>query len=110
LSVRIYRTTDFFSRPYLHSITTEGQRGYGIQAVDKDHSMSQGARMIINIVVNCGSNTLAEALIHYQIHYSTEEFKNFASKIRVFENGSQDNSGKAKSGLLRVVVQFHGWD
>jgi hypothetical protein len=65
---------------------------------------------LINIVVNCGSNTLAEALIHYQIHYSTEEFKNFASKIRVFENGSQDNSGKAKSGLLRVVVQFHGWD
>ena len=92
------------SPEYLRSIAVNGQMGYGIQTVGKHVPSSAGAELItravlkddprpVYVVVNAGSNTLAQALIQYQRKHSKEEVDAFVSKLRVFENGSQDNAG-----------------
>lgn len=43
--------------------------------------------------MNAGSNTLAQALFDYEKEYSKVEVAAFIDKLRVFENGAQDNAG-----------------
>jgi len=45
------------------------------------------------IVVNAGSNTLAQALLDYRKTHSPEEVEAFVAKLRVFENGAQGDAG-----------------
>ncbi|MEM6632423.1 MAG: nucleoside hydrolase-like domain-containing protein [Bacteroidota bacterium] len=88
---------------YLHGIVVSGQTGYGIEATGSNLS-SEGSDLIINavqkgddrpiyVVVNAGSNTLAQAIKDFATTHSPEEVKAFISKLRVFENGAQDNAG-----------------
>lgn len=88
---------------YLRSIVVTGQKGYGIADVGEGKS-SPGSELIIKavekddprpiwIVVNAGSNTLAQALRDYRKNHSQDEVDWFVSKLRIFENGAQDNSG-----------------
>jgi hypothetical protein len=88
---------------YLHSVSTGGQNNYGIDDVGAG-KFSNGSRLIINavirddprplnIVVNAGSNTLAQALWDYRDTHSKDEVDAFVAKLRVYENGSQDNAG-----------------
>jgi hypothetical protein len=88
---------------YLKSIVTIGQKGYGIADVG-DGKTSPGSELItkavakddprpIWLVVNAGSNTLAQALWDYRKNNSQAEVDRFVSKLRVFENGAQDNAG-----------------
>ncbi len=42
---------------------------------------------------NAGSNTLAQALWDYRKDHSQAEVDQFVSRLRVFENGAQDNAG-----------------
>lgn len=92
------------SPEYLISIVASGQPGYGILSTGKHMTNSTGTDLIIKaatngdprpiwVVVNAGSNTLAQALISYQKQSTPEEFAAFLAKFRVFENGSQDNAG-----------------
>ena len=48
---------------------------------------------LIYIVVNAGSNTLAQALNDYKSTHTKEELLAILKKIRVFENGAQDDAG-----------------
>ncbi len=88
---------------YLYSVVASGQAGYGIADVGEGKA-SEGSKLIIkvvtkadprpiHIVVNAGANTLAQALRDYRATHSPEELKAFVAKLRVFENGAQDNSG-----------------
>ena len=88
---------------YLRSIIVNGQIGYGIESTGKGKS-TEGSELILKsltnpdprpvyIVVNAGSNTLAQALIDYQSGHSEKEFNELIKKLRVFENGAQDNAG-----------------
>ncbi|MDN5210760.1 DUF1593 domain-containing protein [Fulvivirgaceae bacterium BMA12] len=88
---------------YLKSIVVRGQERYGIAATGIGRT-SPGSRLIVRalekddprpiyIVINAGSNTLAQALIDYEATHSQEEFNRALNKIRVYENGSQDNAG-----------------
>jgi len=88
---------------YLRSIVASGQTGYGIADTGEGKS-TEGSRLIIKalekkdpnplyIVVNAGSNTLAQALIDFQDSHSDAELSEAISRIRVFENGAQDNAG-----------------
>jgi len=88
---------------YLRSIVAAGQKGYGIADTGEGKS-SPGSELIIKavtkddprpvwIVVNAGSNTLAQAILDYQRGSSKEEVDRFIAKLRVFENGAQDNAG-----------------
>ena len=88
---------------YLHGIVASGQPGYGIAATGEGKA-SAGSKLIIDavtkadarpvhIVVNAGANTLAQALRDYRATHSEAELKAFVAKLRVFENGAQDNSG-----------------
>lgn len=88
---------------HLHGVVANGQTGYGI-ADTGEGKESAGSKLIIaavtkpdprpvHIVVNAGSNTLAQALKDYRATHSAEELKAFVAKLRVFENGAQDNSG-----------------
>lgn len=88
---------------YLHGVVTSGQTGYGIAATGGGKA-SAGSKLIIDsvtkadarpvhIVVNAGANTLAQALRDYRATHSAAELKAFIAKLRVFENGAQDNSG-----------------
>lgn len=88
---------------YLRKIVKSGQSGYGINDVGEGKS-SPGSDLIIKsvmaddprpvyIVVNAGSNTLAQALFDYKKSHSDNDFKVFISKLRVYENGAQDNAG-----------------
>jgi len=88
---------------YLRKIVKTGQSGYGINDVGEGKS-SPGSDLIIKsvttddprpvyIVVNAGSNTLAQALFDYKKSHSDNDFKVFISKLRVYENGAQDNAG-----------------
>ncbi len=88
---------------YLSSIVVSGQKGYGYQDVGNGKS-SKGSELIIKaikkqdkrpiyIVVNAGSNTLAQALFDLENEVSKKEFNKYLSKLRVYENGAQDNAG-----------------
>ncbi|MDX1284766.1 MAG: DUF1593 domain-containing protein, partial [Draconibacterium sp.] len=88
---------------YLRSIVRSGQPGYGIESTGKGLS-SEGSDLLIEIlekddprpvyvVVNAGSNTLAQAIKDYEQVHSKAELDKIISKLRVYENGAQDNSG-----------------
>ncbi|MEM6803456.1 MAG: nucleoside hydrolase-like domain-containing protein [Bacteroidota bacterium] len=87
----------------LRKVVASGQSAYGIADVGKGKS-SEGSDLIVKIVeknddrpvwivINAGSNTLAQALFDYRENHSEEEVEAFVKKLRVFENGSQDNAG-----------------
>ena len=87
----------------LRKVVCSGQNGYGIADVGEGKS-SPGSKLIIEavtrddprpvwIVVNAGSNTLAQALFDFDKDHSKEEVDAFTGKLRVFENGAQDNAG-----------------
>ena len=87
----------------LRKVVCSGQKGYGIADVGEGKS-SEGSKLIIDavskndprpvwIVVNAGSNTLAQALYDYEKTHSKAEVEAFVEKLRVFENGAQDNAG-----------------
>ena len=88
---------------YLHSIVATGQPGNGMADVGKGKS-SPGSRLVtaallkddprpVHIVVNAGSNTLAQALFDYRASHTEAEVKAFVSKLQVFENSAQDVAG-----------------
>ncbi len=88
---------------HLRSVTASGQTAYGIAAV-KEGSLSPGSELILRaatnadprplwVVVNAGSNTLAQALIDYRAQHTPAEVDTLVAKLRVFENGAQDNAG-----------------
>ncbi len=88
---------------YLRSIVREGQTGYGIADTGPGKS-SPGSKLLLQalakddprplwVVVNAGANTLAQALIDYRDSHSADEVNGLVEKLRVFENGAQDNSG-----------------
>ena len=87
----------------LRSLVASGQKGYGYKDVG-DGKSSEGSELIIKsvsrddprpvwIVVNAGSNTLAQALYDYKENHTKQELNAFVEKLRVFENGAQDNAG-----------------
>lgn len=88
---------------FLRSIVCEGQKGYGIADVGDGRS-SPGSKLILAalakddprplwVVVNAGANTLAQALHDYRVTHTAVEVGALVAKLRVFENGAQDNSG-----------------
>ncbi|MFY0653676.1 MAG: DUF1593 domain-containing protein [Cyclobacteriaceae bacterium] len=98
----------------LRNVVASGQTEYGIADVGKGKS-SEGSNLIIKIVekdderpvwivMNAGSNTLAQALFDYRESHTAEELDAFIKKLRVFENGSQDNAG---SWICREFPDIH---
>ncbi len=88
---------------HLRAVVASGQPGYGV-ADTGDEKSSPGSRLIIaavtrpdprpvHIVVNAGSNTLAQALRDYRSTHSPAELAAFVAKLRVFENQAQDDAG-----------------
>jgi hypothetical protein len=88
---------------YLRSIVANGQTDYGIEGTGPGKS-TEGSELIINsfrkadprpiyIVVNAGSNTLAQALIDFENNHTELELSAVLRNLRVFENGAQDNAG-----------------
>jgi len=88
---------------YLRGITKAGQPQYGMAEVGEGKS-SAGSREIVEavsrddprpvcVVVNAGSNTLAQALWDYRAAHTPEQVKAFVAKLRVYENGAQDDAG-----------------
>jgi hypothetical protein len=91
------------SPEHLKSIICTGQKDYGMADTGEGKS-SPGSELIIKavtkndprpvyIVVNAGSNTLAQAIMDYQRSHSASETDAFIKKLIVFENGSQDDAG-----------------
>jgi len=87
---------------YLRKITVAGQPNYGIDDVGEGKS-SPGSKLIVDalmkddprpiwVVVNAGSNTLAQALCDIRAEHP-DKLEASVAKLRVFENGSQDNAG-----------------
>lgn len=87
----------------LRAVTKSGQKGYGIADVGEGQS-SPGSKLIVEsmlrddprplwIVVNAGSNTLAQALFELKNSLPANQLRRAIGKLRVFENGAQDNSG-----------------
>jgi hypothetical protein len=88
---------------HLRSIIKAGTAGYGIAAVEPGRS-NEASKLIeaailkadprkLYIVGNAGTNTLAQALVDLNRNRSQEEMEELCSRILVFENGAQDNSG-----------------
>ena len=112
-NLKIHATT--YPEPQkLRKVVAAGQKGYGIADVGPGKS-SAGSDLIIRIlekederpvwmVVNAGSNTLAQALFDYREQHSEAELDAFVKKLRVFENGSQDNAG---SWICREFPNIH---
>ena len=95
--------TGWQSPEYLHSIVANGQRGNGVSDIGPGKS-TEGSRLIVEavtkkdprplyIIVNSGSNTLAQALWDYRQSHSEEALEAFVAKLRVFDNGGQDEAG-----------------
>lgn len=94
---------DFPEPEFLKSLVASGQPGYGIESTGEGLS-TEGSALIaevlkkddprpVYIVVNAGSNTLAQAIKDYERTHSKSELDKFLSKLRVYENGAQDNAG-----------------
>ncbi len=88
---------------HLRRITQPGQPGYGIDDTGEGRS-SPGSRLLLealrrndsrplHVVVNAGSNTLAQALRDARAALPPAEVEALVARLRVFENGAQDNSG-----------------
>ncbi len=88
---------------YLRSIVKSGQPDYGVAGMGEGKS-TEGSKLIIEclervdphplyVVVNAGSNTLAQAIIDFEATHSSAELDAVIGKLRVFENGAQDNAG-----------------
>ncbi len=88
---------------YLRSIVRPGQTRYGLADVGEGKA-SPGSKLIaralekddprpLNVVVNAGSNTLAQALVDLRAARPAREVEAMVRKLRVFENGAQDNCG-----------------
>ncbi len=88
---------------YLHGIVANGQTGNGMMDVGEGR-WSRGARLIaeslrrddprpLHVVVNAGSNTLAQALYELRAEHTPAELAALVAKLRVFENGAQDEAG-----------------
>ncbi|TVZ14925.1 nucleoside hydrolase-like domain-containing protein [Maribacter sp. MAR_2009_72] len=93
----------WLSPEYLRSIVFRGQPAYGMDGVGIGKA-SEGSKFIISevtkndprpvfVVVNAGSNTLAQALFDYRRTHTPEETMEFVKKLRVYENAAQDNAG-----------------
>ena len=91
------------SATHLRSIIKAGTPRYGIKAVAPGRS-NEASRLIeaailkqdprkLYIVGNAGTNTLAQALVDLDQTRSATEMEQLCSRIIVFENGAQDNSG-----------------
>lgn len=96
-------SADYPEPDFLRSIVASGQKGYGI-ADSGPGKESEGSRLIVRamekddprplyIVVNAGSNTLAQALKDFEAKHPKKEVKKAVAKLRIYENGAQDNSG-----------------
>lgn len=94
---------DWPTPKYLHSIVKNGQAGNGMADVMVGNSTA-GSQWIINavekadprrlnIVINAGANTLAQALVDYKENHTKEELKAFISKLLVYDNAGQDDAG-----------------
>ncbi|MEM9985517.1 MAG: nucleoside hydrolase-like domain-containing protein [Bacteroidota bacterium] len=88
---------------YLDSIVKTGQSDYGMSGVGAGKA-SEGSTWLkqlmrkedarpIYVVVNAGSNTLAQALMELQQEEEQAAFDRLLGKLRVFENGAQDDAG-----------------
>lgn len=88
---------------YMRSIVAAGQQGNGMKDVGPGHT-SKGSKLIIDAVLNGdprplyilsngGMNTLAQALYDYRNESTKEDLQAFISKIRVYDNSGQDESG-----------------
>ncbi|MEM9657196.1 MAG: DUF1593 domain-containing protein [Planctomycetota bacterium] len=87
----------------LRQVVASGQSNYGIDDVGEGKS-SPGSMLLLqaalsedprplHVVVNAGANTLAQALVDYRSTHGAEEVSRLVKKLRVFENGAQDNAG-----------------
>lgn len=110
------------SADYLLSVVKEGRTDYGMNAVGEGMD-SQGSDWIIQsvdrrdprplwVLVWGGPNCLAQALWKVRETRSSDEIKQFVSKIRVYTISDQDNSGpwmrKAFPGLFYIASPgFH---
>jgi len=114
---------DYPTADYLHSITTTGNRGYGMSHVSGRGS--DGARLIIEaadkndsrplwLLAWGGANTIAQAIWTVSQTRSAEELTAFLKKIRVYDLAAQDDAGAwmAKTYpqlfLIRNVLAFKG--
>ncbi|TWO34514.1 DUF1593 domain-containing protein [Seonamhaeicola sediminis] len=88
---------------YLHSIVASGQEGNGMKDVGAGKT-SEGAKLIVEAVLkdddrpifvlsNGGMNTLAQALFDLRNNHQKEKLKTLVSKLRVYDNSGQDESG-----------------
>jgi len=88
---------------YLRSVVKSGQPDYGIAGMGPGKSTG-GSDLIIQclekndprplyVVVNAGSNTLAQAITEYEANHTKAELDAAIAKLRIFENGAQDNAG-----------------
>jgi len=88
---------------YLRGIVRPGQAKYGLADVGPGKA-SPGSDLIaaalrradprpLNVVVNAGSNTLAQALVDLRAAQGPDALDAMVRKLRVFENGAQDNCG-----------------
>jgi hypothetical protein len=87
----------------LRRLVAVGQRAYGMADTGAGKS-SPGSQLIIaavtrpdprpvHLVINAGSNTLAQALIDYRATHTPAEVVAFVAKLIVFENQAQDDAG-----------------
>jgi hypothetical protein len=87
----------------LHSVVATGQAFYGMADVRLGNS-SPGSKLIVQaldkpdprpiwIVVNAGSNTLAQALVDFCATHTPSQTRAAIARLRVFDNGAQDDAG-----------------
>jgi hypothetical protein len=100
----LHRHAEGWISPYnLRVGVCVGQSEYGMGGVGEGKS-SVGSNWIIHqvtnedprpiyIVINAGSNTLAQALFDYRKDHTKDEMDDFIGKLRVFENGAQGDAG-----------------
>lgn len=95
--------TGWPSAESLRSVVAAGQAAYGKADVGEGKS-SPGSRLLLDVmsrddtrpiwvVMNAGSNTLAQALFDHRAEHGQAATERLVAKLQVFENGAQDDAG-----------------
>lgn len=87
----------------LRRVVARGQEGNGVADTGPGKGSAGSDRIIaavmkgdarpVHLVVNSGANTLAQALVDYRSSHTRRETAAFVAKLRVFDNGGQDDAG-----------------
>lgn len=123
LNAHVHSDSPYPSSNYLSSILKSGPAEYGMAAVGKKMTLSEGSRLLLKkldasnevLWVSCwgGASVLAQVLYHVRETRSPQELNRLLQKLRVYAISDQDDAGpwiRLHFPSIFYIASVHGWN